>query len=93
MFATLDIVTDIAIVLCGVVAIIYGYWRWSYYHENKDKWWYVIGSLMLIGVLWGYVSKHMFVSIDYQTLFWSRNLVAAVAVVACIAIYYRFRLE
>ena len=92
MYTTLDIGTDIVILLCGVAAIIYGYFRWSAHHENKDRWWYVIGLLFIAGVAWDYLSKNLLM-IDHHTLFWSRNLVAVVVVVACIGIYKRFELE
>jgi hypothetical protein len=91
MYSTLDIVTDIGIVLCGVAAIVYGFWRWRAYRDKKDLSWYAIGVLMLLSVGWDVVAKLL--SLDHQTMLWSRSIVGIVIVTACIAIYYRFRLE
>jgi hypothetical protein len=93
MYFTLDVVADALIFLCGVASIIYGYWRWSWYHENKERWWYVIGLLILVGVAWDFLTKSGVVALDYQEMFWSRNLLAAFIIVVCIAIYKRFSLE
>ena len=91
MFSTLDVVTDIIIVLCGIAAVIYGFRRWRAYRDRKDLSWYAIGILMLLAVGWDYVAKLL--SLDHQALLWSRSIVGAIVVVVCIAIYYRLRLE
>ena len=93
MLSMLDIATDIGITMCSIGAIIYGYWRWRVYHEKKDMLWYLIGVLMFIGVTWDYTTRSLITSIDPQLLFWSRNVLAAIIILACIAIYKRFTLE
>lgn len=91
MFMT--IATEIIIVLCGIVSIIYGYRRWSYSHDSKERWWYVIGLLLFADVFWDYISTIFLLSIDPQILFWSRNLISALVVIACVVIYKRYELE
>jgi hypothetical protein len=93
MLSTLDIVTDIGIMLCSIAAVSYGYWRWRTYRQKKDKLWYLIGAIMFLGVAWDYAIRFLLPTIDYQTVFWSRNILAVVIVVACIAVYKRFKLD
>lgn len=91
MLTSVDIVLKILIVLVGIGTIVYGYWRWRWYHEKKDRWWYVIGLLIVAEVFWEYLKRIL--GGDPQLMSWSRNIVAAVIIVVCIFIYKRFRLE
>jgi hypothetical protein len=53
-----------------------------------------MGALMFVEVLWDYISRYMLGSVvDQHVLFLSRSSVAIVTLAACVAIFYRYKLE
>lgn len=73
---TIELISDLLIIVGGVAAIVYGYTRWREYKYKGELWWCTLGVVGLLGCAWDYASRHLLVGmLDPNLLHWSRQLV------------------